>query len=93
MTFGKAALTIHKVARQFLFSRNPLYNVVMNFHKVRSTLDKVTDTLHTFRIRNLKVRDHKFNVPMMFLYSRNPLYTFRITKYKVRNLFHTFYSN
>lgn len=72
MTIGKAALTIHKVARRFLFSFNLLDNVAVPLFTFRNPLDNVvmtigssTMTFHTFR---------------MTLYaSFNPLDTFRTT--------------
>ena len=57
MIFSKAALTIYKVARRFLFSHNPLDNFTVHLFTFCNPLDNVGMTIcnsrmtfHTFRL-------------------------------------------
>ena len=74
MTFSKAALTIYKLARRFLFSRNLFDKVAVTLLTFHITLDnvvitngKVPMTLHTFRLT--------------LFTSRNMFDTFRMTTF------------
>jgi len=72
MTISKAALTIYKLARRFLFSHNPLDKVAVPFFTFRNRLDNVAMTIGNSLMT--------FHVFWLTLYtSFNPLDTFRMT--------------
>lgn len=72
MTFYKAALTTHKVARRFLFSLNPLDKITAPLFTFCITLDNVVMTIGKVTMT--------FHTSLLTLFTfYNPLDTFRMT--------------
>ncbi len=91
MTFSKAALTIYKLARRFLFSRNLFDKVpvtLFTFHitldNVAMTISKVSMTLHTFRLTLFTSRNLFDNFSMTLFNSCITLDKSSMTKTKIQ---------
>ena len=72
MIFGKTALTIYKLARRFLFSRNLFDKVAVTLFTFHITLDNVAMT-----IGNYRMTFHTFRLTLFT--SRNLFDIFRMT--------------